>query len=258
MNAPELLSIPLERVLIPGDRLREVNADRVAMMAISMAEQGQITPIEVIAPDAEGRYAVNAGAHRVSAARAAGLTNILAVVFDGDATLRRLREIDENLYRAELSPFDQAVFLAERRRLYETLNGAVRRGRPKKGIAPRSGQLSFFDDTTAKFGITRKVVQNALTRYFALEDLLPDLRRLKMDVSGAQLDALARLQPGERRRVIDQLQSGAPTMASALASVRPAKEAVSALEKAKEAFRGLTPAERGHFLAWAASAAATR
>ena len=109
----QICTIPLTSILVE-DRLRSVDAERAAQIALSFREAGQITPIEVTPEGADGLHRLIAGAHRVEAARLAGMDVIQAVIFEGSDDAGRLREIDENLYRRELSDLDRAAFLAER------------------------------------------------------------------------------------------------------------------------------------------------
>lgn len=127
MSDITLLSIPLDRVTV-GPRLRPVDADYVALLAASMAETGQHTPVDVGPADAEGRHPLIAGAHRHAAATAAGLPTLLARVFTGSDDARKLLEIDENLLRRELNELDRAVFLAARKDIYERLYPETRHG----------------------------------------------------------------------------------------------------------------------------------
>ncbi len=77
-------------------------------------------PIEVRAPGKSSRvYTLVAGAHWLAAVRSLGRTEIDAVVLAVDDIEARLREIDENLFRRELSALDRAVFLLKRQELYE-------------------------------------------------------------------------------------------------------------------------------------------
>lgn len=126
MNTP-VLSIPLDLIDV-GERLRAVDRDYVSLIAESLAERGLDTPIIVTAAGADGRHALIAGGHRVAAASLAGWTEIPAKVVEADELQARLIEIDENLIRRELSALDRAVFLAERKRIYEAMHPATRPG----------------------------------------------------------------------------------------------------------------------------------
>lgn len=198
----QLVTIRPDAIDIPP-RLRDINPDRVKELAISMGENGQIQPIEVRPGEIEGRYWLNVGAHRLTVARMLGWTEIAATVFTGTADEARLREIDENLYRHELSPLDQAAFLAERREIYERVFGAVTRGKPK---THKLRQLSFFDDVTERFGLPKSAVFRALARIRRIDPAAwKALRGTKFAEKGVILDGLARLDPLVQRQVVDLL-----------------------------------------------------
>src|ERR1700733_2056722 len=118
MNVPtpvEAINPTLDEIEVPADRLRDTDADKVKELVVSFRERGQLQNIEVLPANAAGQYVLNIGLHRLLAARVLGWERTGAQIFNGTPQEARLREIDENLYRAELNPLDQAVFLAERR-----------------------------------------------------------------------------------------------------------------------------------------------
>ena len=82
----QILRLPLSKIDI-GQRLRAVNPERAAELAVSLREVGQITAIEVMPADARGMHRLVAGAHRVEATRIAGGTTINATVFGGEAEM---------------------------------------------------------------------------------------------------------------------------------------------------------------------------
>lgn len=198
----QLVTIPIDEIEVPP-RLREIDQGRAQELAVSMREAGLIQPI-VVMPPTNGRYLLNVGAHRLTAARLLGWQDIQALVIDGSVDEVRLREIDENLYRRELSPFDQAAFLAERRDIYERIFGTVQRGgKRSKG---KSAQSSFFDDVTARFGLQRRDVTRALARIRGIDPAAwKALRGTKFAEKGVILDGLARLDPVVQRQVVDLL-----------------------------------------------------
>ena len=214
----QIMTIPLTSILVE-DRLRTVDPDRAGELAVSFREAGQITPIEVAPEDKNGMHRLIAGAHRVAAAKLAGLGAIEAVVFEGSADAGRLREIDENLYRRELSPLDQAAFLAERRAIYERLFGPVKAGKRNRG---KLHQLSFFDDVTDKFGLGRDTVKRALRRRAMIEATVwARLSGTKIGENGAMLDAIGRLDTSTQAQVVQMLlsPSGPKTVAAALQQI---------------------------------------
>jgi ParB family chromosome partitioning protein len=247
----QILTIPLTAVLVEG-RLRSVDPNRAAELAVSLREAGQITPIEVAPEDAQGRHRLIAGAHRVAAAKLAGMDTIRATVFDGSEDQARLREIDENLYRRELSPLDQAAFLAERRGLYERLFGPVKAGRRNRA---KFAQLDFFDDVAQRFGLQKRLVQLALWRRNAITpaawSLLDGSRFAE---KGVVLDAIGKL-PAERQiAVVELLRAGlAKTVGEALVSLGLAQAADSEqreLQALMSAWSKAGTKAQGEFLAY--------
>lgn len=217
----EVLELVPDEIEVPADRLRAVDAARVSQMAHSMRDVGQIAPIEVSPADGAGRHRLIAGAHRLAAVREAGLAAVRAIVFQGTPDEVRLHEIDENLYRHELSPLDQAAFLAERRAVYERLYGPVREGASShkrncdklSQLKTRNDhlppQLTFFEDISEKFGLQPRFVQRALARRYGIrDDIWVRLRGSRLATRGTELDALARLSEPMQARVVDLLLSG--------------------------------------------------
>jgi ParB family chromosome partitioning protein len=254
MNVQELLVLPLDQVAIPPDRLREVDPERVKSIAVSMGEVGQITPIEVQPADAEGRYVLNTGAHRMMAARLAGIETIQATVFDGDPDQRRLREIDENLYRAELTPFDQAAFLAERLDIFKRQHGPLGKGRPKKSGAS-SHRFLFYAEVEGRFGLSVEVVKKALARFEAFSaDERAQLRMIAPLLSGSDLDKLKAMREGERGQIVQRLMptgNAVRTLADILREIGDAEAPETAIERVQRLFLRLPPTERREFLTWA-------
>ncbi|TAL11568.1 MAG: ParB/RepB/Spo0J family partition protein, partial [Chloroflexota bacterium] len=113
----ELRTIPLDRIDV-GDNVR-VNIAELEELAASIAEHGVLQPVKAIRMDAGGdrppAYRLVWGQRRVLASRMAGLTEIPAIVLDGDATSltedstqRSVEQLVENLHRADLNPIDRA------------------------------------------------------------------------------------------------------------------------------------------------------
>jgi ParB family chromosome partitioning protein len=259
MNNPETLLLDLDQIEVPANRLRDADPDRVAEIVISMREQGQLQDIEVLPPNPEtGLYPLNIGLHRFMAASQAGLRQLSAKVFIGTALQARLREIDENLYRHELNPLDQAAFLAERRSIYEEMHGLVKRGQPKKRIGTNLSQRSFFDDTTEAFGFSRKTISRALTRFSKLTpEVRKALRGTKTARIASEIDALMKLAPEEQFRVAMLLSAAVPqrSVAAAVAVVRGIDRRSLHIMKTKTdrmaaIWTKATPAERKAFLDW--------
>jgi ParB family chromosome partitioning protein len=219
-------------------RLRDVNLEYVAEMAHSvMARKGIMTPIEVRKELVGGRYRLVAGAHRLAAAKAAGKKTVPVVFFEGTDKEARLREIDENLIRNELSTLDRAKFVAER----ISLQG-------DHSDIGRSERSSLKSDVAEKLGFSKRWVEK-LVGLNAMMDELPSDLRARIAVSTLankyqELVAIAAIEDiDDRRAVIDRLlpPEGEPsfsTVSAALSDVRGSlPEHVDADQKTLDDFK---------------------
>jgi ParB family chromosome partitioning protein len=225
MNTPETVRIPLDRIEV-GKRLRKVDPDYVAWVAASMAEIGQMTPIEVrpVGHANANRYRLTAGAHRLEAAKVNNWRDIEARVVKASDLEAEVREIDENLFRRHLNALDRATALARRQELYLELHPETARG--KAGAAGRwmqSPNLSFASLTAAKLGISKTDITRSVGRF---NKIAPDVRDRIAGTwiadKGVDLDALARLGPEDQRKAVKlMLQEAhpAPSVAAAIKAI---------------------------------------
>ena len=104
--------MPLTQVdqIIVRKRLRNIDPKKVEKLAESISEIGLINPIQI-----NGRTLI-AGAHRLAATKLLGINTIItnSVGINGDDDSFRLIEIDENLFRNELSASEKALHITER------------------------------------------------------------------------------------------------------------------------------------------------
>jgi len=227
MNKPaRLLSDRIHQIrldmIAEADRLRPVNPDRVREIKASWELTGQLTPIEVGPADKNGIHTLVFGSHRLAVARELGEPTIAAMIIDAVSDdVRRLREIDENLYRAELSPFDQAVFLAARKEIYERLHPEAGHGKAAKGkdakIASLPRARGFAADVAERIGLAERTVQLALTRFDRLTDeSRRRLRGTKFSENGVEIDALCKRTPQQQSLILDMVlpASGEPKAAT--------------------------------------------
>lgn len=225
-HQPVSAALPIALIRV-GARLREIDADNVDLLAVSMEDIGLHTPIWVREPDASGQHDLIAGAHRYAAATQLGWSDIPALVFSVDGLDARLMEIDENLIRRELSELDRSVFLCERKAVYEALHPATRRGGDRTEQTDNLVSLvpSFAEATARKLGVDARTVYRAVARARNIAD---DVRKLIgatwIAAKGANLDALARLAPEDQRQAIAlMLADGGPrTVAAAVMVMRGA------------------------------------
>ncbi|MFT9018004.1 ParB/RepB/Spo0J family partition protein [Acetobacter malorum] len=168
-----VVSIPLADIDV-GERLRGVDDDAAAVIAASMQEQGQRTPIEV--RKVGKRYRLIAGAHRMRALALAGIDTAFAVIVKADDLQAQLLEIDENICRRELSPLDKATFLARRKEVYEELHPETKHGGDRKSDQVDSLVHlipSFTEATAQKLGFDARSIRRSVARY---TNIVPDGR----------------------------------------------------------------------------------
>jgi ParB family chromosome partitioning protein len=239
-----ILEIGVE-LIDAGDRLRGLNAEYVSGMAVSFDAEGQLTPIEVRAAG-KGRYKLVFGLHRLAAAQMLGWATIQATIFEGSAEEARLREIDENLVRRELSALDRSVFLASRAEIWAANNKAVA-GRRAGAMARwhANDTVSFASDAAEKLGMSVRTVQRWVKLALALDGLQGAVRErvattLLAD-KPAQLRALAKLDSDEARNsVIERIVAGeAHSVEDAVAQIEGRqKEHVTGPQAEFDAFMG--------------------
>lgn len=229
MTQADVTSLSLDRIVV-GERLRQVDEAHAEAIAASMSEVGLMQAIEVRPTSDALTYTLVAGAHRLAAARSLGWADIPVSVVEIDDAEARLREIDENLFRRELSPFDRATFLAERKALYEELHPEAKAGGDRKSDqSVRFTVWSFARATAERTGLSERAVQRAVSIMTRLDPAV----RARIAVSWlaekeGQLYALTRYAPKDQARLTDLL----------LAETDPAKT----VKEAEARLRGVAAA----------------
>lgn len=209
------------------DRLREVSEPHAQVIAASMREheaaggRRQLQPVEVV-QRGDG-YRLVFGAHRYRAHEINGWAEIDAEVVSLTDAQLRLREIDENLIRHELTALDRARALAERKRLYEALNPAAKHGGDRKSDQVANlATWSFSADIADKTGFSERTIRRAV---MLAEKLSPEAVRLLTGTAWADhqaaLETLAKHPPEAQAAVLDHL----------LAAENPAKSVNEALAR---------------------------
>jgi len=219
--------IPLERIDVPADRLRDVDPAWVETLAGMILATGQHQPI-VLRPHGDDRYWLVAGEHRFAAVARNGSPDILAVIRDLTDDEARLVEIDENLIRRELGPLDRALFLAERKRVWERLHPETTHGGDRKSLARKEeNQVAktatrFSADVAEKVGLSERSVQMACSIAARLRpDTLAELRRTYLADHQRDLETFSKLPPEGQRIALEKLTSGAAESIKAALSAEP-------------------------------------
>jgi ParB family chromosome partitioning protein len=197
-------------------------------------------------------YRLIVGGHRLAGHSKAGRTEILADVKDvaiyADEAACRLREIKENMVRAELSVLDRAVSLAEWKRIYEADNPLPKRGRPalrENGENISNIFVERFSAAAARaLGITERSVQLALEVASIDAEVRRKLALHEVSDSQSELLTLARQSAARQRQIAKLLldpESGIAYVDDAIAAIdkTPAPARSAAWEKLSNSFSKL-------------------
>jgi ParB family chromosome partitioning protein len=216
------------------DRLRPEDPAWVEIIAASMAERGLIEDVELRPhPRAAGRYLLTAGLHRLRAAERLGWTTIGAKIVERTAAEARLVEIDENLMRRELGALDRALFLAERKKVWEEMYPQTAHGGDRKSLSSKGrNQVAnlatrFSREVLERTGLSERTVRRSVA---LVADLSPEVialaRKSYLADHAADLAALAELAPDEQLAAVRRLAAGEVRRLSALReeTVLPADE----------------------------------
>lgn len=231
MATPRLMTIDRVNVadITLKDRLRPVSEAGVLSLLASIEEIGVMKDAVHVRQKKAGQLALIAGAHRLEAARRLGWETIEAKVWaDVTDDWSRLMEIDDNIAGAELSPLDTAIFLAERKRVYERLHPETVRGiagaTARWDATDTMSVASFADATAEKFGLSQRHIFRLIAAGSHLGDR--DIAKLRAAPKPVTLKDLAEISKigdaGERYDVVDALHEGrAKSAADARRVLRP-------------------------------------
>jgi ParB family chromosome partitioning protein len=233
------------------NRLRPVSAAGVEALKTSIAETGVMKDAIHVRRKKGGTLVLIAGAHRLEAARQLGWETIEAKVWvDVTDDWSRLMEIDDNLAGAEMGPLDTAVFLAERKRVYEKLHPETRAATGAELVARRwntadtMSVVSFAKVTAEKFGISERHVRRLVE---AGQKLGVDSARLRSAPRPITLKDLIEIskvgEVSERYAIIDALRDGRAKSAAEARRAWAAKERgdeTPAKDPVEEAFIALS------------------
>jgi ParB family chromosome partitioning protein len=215
-----------------SDRLRPVDTAKAQLIADSIlaararGEHGLDTPI-MVRPAGAG-FKLVIGAHRLFAVQLLGDTAIDAIVEEIGDLEARMKEVDENLCRAELNALDRAAFLAERDRVWRKMHPdmAGRKGSAKARWHHVSGAVSFAAEISERIGLSQRTVQRDVKLYRMLAstpEAIADIRGTWLENDPGQLKALASIPAADRYQVINRLfREGSPAknVAAAIAEIQ--------------------------------------
>lgn len=239
--------IPVSAVHIPEGRLRKVKADYAALYARQIDEGRVLPPVKVRrTPNGVTAYALVSGAHRLAAH--AGRESIEALVIEADAATAQTEEIEENLFRNELTALERIDAVAAWRDLFEARYGRISAGNPEfsnranlaqldgLGLNEDSQQGHFFDRVKERLGLTRRSVQRFCTIAKGLTPALHDvLEGSPLEDNQALIERLSRLEPGEQAKYAQALEAHGFDIAAGDAAFNPAAK----MSRDERAYEGM-------------------
>jgi len=209
-----------------GDRLRPIKRSGVESIRASYGEIGILKDEIHVRKKKDGQLWLICGGHRLTFALEEGWDSIVLKAWRCTDDWAKLMEIDDNLAGADLDPLDTAIFLAERKRVYERMHPEAKNG--AKGLAAMNNSQmdtmsvwSFASATAEKFGLSDRHVRRMIAAGTALQhDDIALLRSSKKAVTLADLQTIAKLDPVHRFRVCAAMAGGeAPSAAKALRQI---------------------------------------
>lgn len=261
----DLIDVPAGRRVVDPDFARALAEDFIAT--------GQEREIDVI--ETGGRFRLVTGAHRLQAAKVAGIP-IRAKIHDpaefaGEAAIR-LAEISENFKRRELTVLDRAFDVAAWREVYEQAQGAVKRGgdrrsataKSKEQVAPLIGEDAidaaseiFSSAFTAAAQASLGLSKDAIKRSLRIARITQAVReRISLhEIAKTQSELLALCaEPAERQAAIAGLLLSEPPAAHKIADAIalldrvPATAKPEAWERLSDQFHKLPDAAKRRFI----------
>ena len=204
-------SIKISEIHVP-DRLREVEEDQALALQASIVEHGLLNPITVRStPNAkkgEKPYTLVAGAHRIRAVTLLDDVFIDTLVVEADALEAQLIEIEENVFRNDLSAMDRSIFVHSYREVWEKKYGKIdpKGGRPKNSaniaqLIQGEATAGFSVHVADRLGLSKRSVENATRIAKNLPVSLRDkLRGTPAADNQSVLLKFAKLKPAKRAK----------------------------------------------------------
>lgn len=168
----DLKIIPVSKIFVP-ERLRAVEEDHALAIQASILEHGLLNPITVRSTPNQDKgakpYTLVAGAHRLRAIELNDANDTIeAMVVEADGAEAQLIEIEENVFRNDLSSLDRAVFIQTYRDVWEQKYGKIQRGNPQFSNSVNLTELlsdeaarGFSAHVAARLGLSKASVERS-------------------------------------------------------------------------------------------------
>lgn len=222
-----------------SDRLRPLSETAVISLMASIEEVGQQSEIHVRKIRHQGgRMKLILGRHRIEALSRLGCTSIASKLWDCTDDWARMAEIDDNLAHADLNALDLAVFLAERKVVYERMYPEAKAATGAALVAKRwntadmmsavskeNDVMSFCQSVAEQRDLSERQIRRLVAAGQALDrDAIRQLRAAPKRVTLADLQTLAKCGvEADRRAICAALAAGEAKSAKAALTARNAK-----------------------------------
>ena len=181
-----------------SQRLRPASEAAIETIIASVEQLGLIKD-EIIVRKVKhrgGKLVLVAGLHRLEACRRMDWM-VPAKIFDCTDDWAQLMEVDDNLAGAELGALDSAIFLATRKRIYESLHPEAKHGGDRRSADFQVDFVSvrsFAAVTAEKFGLTERHVRRLVSAGEKLATPeINDLRRAPRPITLKDLQEFAKI-----------------------------------------------------------------
>ncbi|MFK5980846.1 MAG: ParB N-terminal domain-containing protein [Rhizobiaceae bacterium] len=225
----DIKSIALIDIHIPKDRLRKVKPEFVSLFALMLKKGRKLNPIKVrITPNGECKYTLVAGLHRYEGHQEAGLEEALAIVTKADKQQALEEEIEENLFRNELTALERIDAVAEYRNIFEERFGKVKpSGGDRRSVEFQKCQDGTFEMDGQKVNLLGLVEDSQQGNFYGLvtERLNLSVRTAKRQCAIAKRldkslhDALVGSSAEDNQSQIERLSKATPVNQRKLAKL---------------------------------------
>ncbi|MBJ3783381.1 hypothetical protein [Devosia sediminis] len=262
----DIRDIALSLIDVPEGR-RALDPDWVATLAAEFKIAPQRTAIDLL--QVGERYQLVTGGHRFAAKVLAEHVSIRAVIWQARDFAHhaqiKLVEIAENFMRRELSVLDRAFDVAAWRDVYETVQGAVKRGGDRRSKS-KLQLATLIDDDTLRMvseqfattftveaqralGLSRDAVFRLLKIARIGEGNRQRISLLPIANNQSELLALQGHPAPRQSAIIDRLLDGAASVADAIAIIddKPPMPVMAKWEKVSETFSRLPASDQANF-----------
>lgn len=214
-----------------GDRLRPVSEQHVQSLMVSMREVGQQAEVHIRQiRHQDNRLKLIIGGHRMEALKRLKF-KANAKFWDCTDDFARMMEIDDNLAHADLSPLDLAIFLAERKAVYERMypqsKATAFRGNRHTGSLAND-IVSFTSSVAVQRDMSKRQIERLVAAGQGLDTMLIEqLRSAPQRPTLADLQVIAKCNGAdEKAQVCAALAEGqVKTAAQALARLAGGQKA---------------------------------